>query len=182
MDKKISVKEMMDETRKMNTQIGDFALNCRMPLQYRPAMPLFGKCGGKVFLTIPFNYYKITGVSDKTEVYPVRYAVTITLPDKTPVKFEDLSMSETFQTADLTKPVGYFRHDSIKDLSAVEYRELEEELYMLYNKKIEKLLSGGEENPEEERKFSGILRRILPPSLYSQYRALDPDFYYTYLD
>ncbi|MCC8104177.1 MAG: hypothetical protein LIP11_18625 [Clostridiales bacterium] len=182
MERKINIKDLLDATRKWNTRIGDFTLGCQMPLQYRAGMPVFGKRNRRVYLIIPFNYCKITGVVDQTEVYPIRYTITLTLPDGRPVAYEDLSMNTAFGKQDFAKAVGYFRHDSIKNMKAAEYKALEAEIYDLYNQLLEDLLDRGETDAADEKKLSKLLGRYLPPALKPQYRLLDSDFYFTYLD
>ncbi|MCD8111040.1 MAG: hypothetical protein LUE14_13310 [Clostridiales bacterium] len=176
MDKNISVKSLMKELRN-----GDFVLNCRMPMKYTAGFPVFGMKNRKACLTIPFSFYKVTGETDRTEVYPIKYTVTVLLPEGKPAGFEDLEIHPDFKDTDFQKQIGYFRHESIRALNKRDYAAAKEKLYGLYDKMIAALLTGEEADAAEQKEFSELLGRLMPPSLKPQYKLLDEDFYSRYL-
>ncbi|MCC8029668.1 MAG: hypothetical protein LIO75_07740 [Lachnospiraceae bacterium] len=176
MDKNISVKSLMKEIRN-----GEFVLNCRMPMKYTAGFPVFGMKNKKACLTIPFSFYKVTGETDRTEVYPIRYTVTVLLPEGKPAAFEDLETNPAFADVDFSEKIGYFRHESIRNLNKREYAAEEAKLYGLYDKMVAALLNGEEAGAADQKEFSELLGRLMPPSLKPQYKLLDENFYSRYL-
>ena len=118
----------------------DFILNCDIPLGYVAGLPIVQvKNNGSLCLVIPYLKYKITGPVDKTLVFPIKYTVTVKLPEERIVQFSDISVTAGYKTLDFSKPVGLFRHDSIKHLSKGEYRAKREELLSFYDKFLNSL-------------------------------------------
>ena len=159
----------------------EFTLNCRMPLGYSSGLPILQIKNDCLCLTIPYLKYKVTGIVDKTLVYPIRYAITVELPENTVVGFSDLSFSKSFQKVDFNKPVGFFRHDSIKDLGKAAYKEKRAELLGLYSKLADSLIYGTEFTDEDNANMKALLKLLVEPSQYPIYRVLDRDFYNRFL-
>ena len=77
MEKKISVQQILNELK-----TSQLLLNCLMPLGYVPGLPILQIRNDQLCLMIPYLRYKVTGVADKTQVYPIRFALTLVLPEK----------------------------------------------------------------------------------------------------
>lgn len=184
--------------RKVKTS--DF-VSKNIPLEYTPGFPVVRTVNENTFLIIPFLKYNVTGVIDKTEVYPIRYVLTynlkqnndlktVELPEKISsqlltegkmIRFEDLYFDERFADLQFDKPVGLFRHKAIKDLDKKAYNEKRSELFDLYNLMINEKLYGAEFQLEEHIKYKNLLRLLSEPSLKYMYKMIDEKFYDKYL-
>lgn len=176
MENQISIRSIIKKTKTI-----PFVLGCNMEMGYGPGLPMLQIRSGNLCLLIPYLKYKTTGKVDRTLVYPIRYTVCVRLPDGKPVGFEDLTCDPRFELTDLSKPVGLFRHESIKNLSKKEYSLKEKQLYELYDKVANMLLYDAPYNEEDEAAMSGLLRLLITPELLPMYRALDRSFYDKYL-
>ena len=164
-----------------NIKTSEFTLNCKMPMGYSSALPILQIRNDCLCLTIPYLKYKVTGVVDKTLVFPIRYTITVELPENNVIGFSDLSFNKSFGKVDFNKPIGYFRHESIKDLDKNEYKAKRAELLALYSKLADSLLYGTEFTEEDNTQMKALLQLLVEPSLYPIYRVLDRDFYNRFL-
>jgi len=138
MNKTFDIAEFLKKVK-----ISDFATR-NIPMEYSPGFPVVHTENENTFLIVPFLKYKITGVIDKTEVYPIRYVLTYYLKgnksanddiksDNQPskisarilhegklIRFEDLQYNKKFADLQFDKPVGLFRHESIKKFNKKE--------------------------------------------------------------
>lgn len=174
--KNISVENIIKQIK-----TSDFTLNCRMPMGYSSGLPILQIKNDCLCLTIPYLKYKITGVVDKTLVYPIRYTISVELPENNVIGFADLAFNKSFEKVDFNKPIGFFRHESIKNLSKNEYKEKRTRLLSLYGKLADSLLFGTEFTEEDENDMRGLLKLLVEPSLYPIYNVLDRDFYNRFL-
>lgn len=177
MEKKTDIKEILKEMR-----TSPFVLGCGMELGSAQGLPILSVRAGRLCLTAPYLRYKMTGKPDGTLVYPIRYTVTLTLPDRAPAAFEDLKYNAAFRQVDFSRPVGTFRHDAVKRYGKDEYFALKDELLELYGKTADMLLYGGAYAPEDERRMAELLSLLVEPSLKPIYRLLDRDFYEKYME
>lgn len=164
-----------------NFKMEEFFLSCNVPMEYTAGLPILRIKNEKLCLVVPFLKYKITGVVDKTLVYPIRYVFEVTLPDMNCVGYQDLAVDPKFVRVDFEKPIGLFRHDAVKNYSQREYNELRDKLFSMYDKMIEALLEDKEYSEEDDKNFEELLKIMIEPSLKPIYKALDEDFYYKYL-
>lgn len=176
MENKISVKDVLKELK-----TSAFVLNCEMPMGYTAGLPILQIRNEQLCLLAPFLKYRVTGQVDKTLVYPIRYTVTVVLPEKKVVDYSDLSFQAQYQNVDFTAPVGLFRHEAVKNLTKQEYQQLREELLEQYDKVANALLYGSDYCAEDEQRMRQLLRTLVEPSLLPIYKALDEDFYAKYL-
>lgn len=177
MEKTISVKEVLKNLKK-----NEFIMNIRMPMGYAPGLPILQIRNNYLCMLVPYFKTHMTGEVDKTRVFPIRYAITLELPEEKIIKYEDLSFHPAFEKVDFSRPVGYFRHDAIKQYNKKQYMEKKEELLSLYSKVANKLLFGSELIREDEERMKELLQILIEPSLLPQYRVMDKDFYHKYLD
>lgn len=159
----------------------DFVLSCQMPVGYVYGYPILQIRNGSLCMKIPFLKYKITGKPDKTLVYPIRYAVTMEIPEERFVEYIDFAYDDRFVDVDFEKAVGLFRHESIKSLNKKEYNAKRTELFGLYDKLAASLLYGEEFTAEDNAKMKCMLQMLVEPSLLPIYKVLDKDFYEKYL-
>lgn len=150
-------------------------------LGYVPGLPILTIQNGNLCMKVPYIKYKITGETDKTLVYPVRYVYTVSLPEGNIVGFEDLMFNKTFARVDFGTPVGLFRHDAIKSLNKKAYAKLRSVLYSEYDRIIRHLANGDAYTVDDEKHFKALFNIILEPSLIPFYSALDPDFANRYI-
>lgn len=176
MEKTISLNKIIKDIHN-----SDFVFNCPIPLEYKSGIPVLKIVNSKLCLVLPFLRYKITGEVDKTQVFPIKYAVTVSLPDMKFVGFEDFAYDSNFGDVDFSEPVGLFRHESIKQFTKQEYAAKREELYSLYEKIIASLLFGNEFTENDDAQFSSLMHILLEPSLKPFYKLIDCDFYNKYI-
>ena len=177
MAEKINIEEILKEIR-----TGDFILNCKLPMGYTCGYPTLKIQNGTLCLVIPFLKYKVTGKQDKTLVYPIRYTVTVSLPNNRIVGFEDLCMNPVFANVDFNNAIGYFRHESVKKYNRKEYFEKKKELFSLYSKMAQAIIFGSDYTEDDDNEFFELLNIMLEPSQRKIYKVLDLDFYNKYLD
>lgn len=176
MENKMSIQNII-----RNFKTSDFMLSCQLPMGYVAGYPVLQIKNGSLCLLIPFLKYKGTGKVDKTLVYPIRYTVCMELPEEKVVSYSDLAYAKCFEKVDFTRPIGLFRHESIKNLNKAQYKEKRTELYDMYDKLAESLVYGAEFTQEDDEKMKELLRMMIEPSQYQIYRVLDQEFYNKYL-
>lgn len=176
MDSKILIEKIIKEIK-----TSDFVLNCKMPMGYSAGLPVLQIKNGSLCLMIPYLKYKVTGEVDKTLVFPIRYTVSLELPEQNIIGFSDLAYDKNFERLDFAKPVGLFRHDSIKNFTKTEYQSKRSELFVLYNKLANALVYGEEFIATDDIKMRELLKLLVEPSLYPMYKVLYKDFYNKYL-
>lgn len=176
MDKKISVSAILKELK-----TDGFVLHAGMPMGYLPGLPILEIRNEELCLTIPYLKYKVTGQVDKTLVYPIRFTLTLVLPELRVAEFRDLGYQSAFRKIDFTKPVGLFRHEAVKHLTKQAYQQSREELLGCYDKVIAALLYGENYTQEDEARMQELLQMMVEPSLLPIYKELNADFYFKYL-
>ncbi len=177
MSKKIDIKSVINTLKTSN-----FLFECAMPLGYTAGLPVLQIVNDRLCLKIPYLKYKVTGEVDKTLVYPIRYVVTVLLPEGSIVGFEDLTMNDRFKNVHFYNPVGLFRHEAVKSFSKKEYNEKRDELMGMYDKVANALVYGDDYTEEDDNKFSELLKIMVEPSVLPIYKAIDRDFYDKYLN
>lgn len=176
MDKKISVKALVREVK-----TSPFLLYCELPMGYVEGLPILQIRNNQLCLVIPFLKYQVTGKVDQTLVYPIRYTVTVLLPEGKIMGYQDLGLTPQFAKVDFTKPVGIFRHEAIKQWGKQEYAAKRDELFGMYDKVVSALLYGTEYTEEDETAMRQLLQTMVEPSQLPIYKVLDEDFYDKYL-
>ena len=174
--KNVSIENIIRELK-----TSEFTLNCRMPMGYSSGFPILQIKNDSLCLTIPYLKYKVTGVVDKTLVFPIKYTISVELPENNVVGFADLSFNRAFEKVDFNRPIGFFRHESIKNLDKNEYKEKRAELMGLYSKLADSLLYGTAFTKEDDDKMRALLKLLVEPSQYPIYKTLDKDFYNRFL-
>lgn len=172
---KINISKFLKEAKTSTFQSG-----CRMPMGYTAGLPIISAKCGKVCLKVPFLRYKVTGVVDKTLVFPIKYVLSYSMPNMFPIGFADLDFNVIFRKVDFTKPIGYFRHDAIKTLSKSEYESKRKELMAMYDELANALINN--EAFKKEAEFKALLNMLIEPSLKPIYKVLDKEFYNKYLN
>ncbi len=152
-----------------------------VPLGYVPNLPIITSVKGELCACVPLMRYKVTGVVDKTLVYPVRYVFTVTIPECKVISFEDLAFDSAFVNVDFTKPVGTFRHEAVKNLNKEEYAALRSRLFAEYDKMLDFLVNNAEYSDADKQSFKTLLNQVLEPSLKPFYHAIDKNFFLRFL-
>lgn len=147
-----------------------------IPLGYVPNLPIVTSAGGELCMRVPLMRYKVTGVVDKTLVYPVKYVFTVTIPECTIIKFEDLSYNGKFVNVNFLKPIGTFRHEAVKAMNKEEYAALRTKLFAEYDKMIDFLANNAEYTESDKQTFMTLINQVLEPSLKPIYYAIDNSF------
>lgn len=175
-EKRISVSQIRRELK-----TSGFFLNCELPMAYTAGIPILQIQNGSLCLTFPFLKYKTTGEVDQTQVFPIRYLISLELPTKKVVRFEDLEYNGAFGDVDFDCPAGLFRHEAIRQYDKEQYRALYEELMECYSRVADFLVYGLDYEPEEESRMRRLLQLLVEPFLLPAYELLDRDFYNKYL-
>ena len=152
MKEKFSIEKFLNEFKNSK------AVQAIVPMGYVPNLPIITSVNGELCMRVPMMKYKVTGVVDKTLVYPVKYVYTVTIPDGNVINFENLAYNGAFVNVDFSKPVGTFRHEAVKDMNKAEYGALRSSLFAEYDKMIDFLANNAE------------------PSLKPFYHAIDNNF------
>ncbi len=152
------------------------AVQAIVPHGYVPNLPIVTSVNGELCLRVPLMRYKVTGVVDNTLVYPVKYVITVTIPQGTIINYEDLTYNGAFVDVDFNNPVGIFRHDAVKNLNKEEYAALRSKLFVEYDKMIDFLANNAEYTEANKQAFMSLLNQVLEPSLKPLYHAIDNSF------
>ena len=177
MKNRISISEVI---KKIKTR--GFFLNCEMPLGYTAGFPVLQIKNDNLCLLVPYVRYQTTGEVDKTLVFPIRYTICLELPTEKIVGFENLEYNPAFKKIDFMKPVGYFRHESIKCYNKKQYRDLYGELMEQYDKVANSLLYGTEYSASDEKRMCELIQLLVEPSLAPIYSVMDADLYQKYFE
>ena len=148
-----------------------------LPLGYVSGYPVVTVKNGRVCAVVPFLRYRITGEKDKTQVFPICYLFTYAVKDQVIVSVEDLRENKAFEGVDFARPIGYFRHEAIQDLTKEEYREKQQELYALYDSFIAALIDGEKYPVQSLKKAQELFGLLVEPCLKPFYETLYPNFY-----
>lgn len=171
----MNIRDILNELKKSK-----FFMGSHIPLGYTFGYPILQIKNDRLCLLIPFLKYKMTGEKDKTQVYPIRYIMTLVLPESRPVEFADLALRPEFEKVDFGLPIGYFRHEAIQHLDKYEYAAAKDELYACYDKVIDALLNGSDYGEQDECRMKELIQMLTEPCQMPIYKALDEDFYNKY--
>lgn len=164
-----------------NLKTSEFFLQCRIPMGYSSGFPILQIKNGSLCVTVPYLKYRTTGEVDKTLVFPIRYGISLELLTEKVIGFEDYEYKSSFVNIDFDKPVGYFRHDAVKQYNKTQYKQLRRELMGEYDKVANVLLGNAAYNIADEKRMAELLQLLAEPSLLPFYRVIDADFYNKYL-
>jgi hypothetical protein len=151
-----------------------------IPMEMGMGWPILSIRNNELCVTVPF-YRAIRKPQDNTLLYPLAYTITALWPKGTVVAFQNLKFSSAFNKVDFSKPIGTFRHDSIKHLNKEQYEQKVDELFDLYDKFIKGIQTNEPFAGENELKFKEILSMLMEPSHKPMYMALDHSFFQTFL-
>lgn len=153
-----------------------FILHSNITMGYVPGLPILSIMNGNLCIRVPYLKYKVTGEIDKTCVYPIKFVVTISIPEGVIIGIEDLSYNNLFCNIEFNSPIGLFRHDAIKKCNKETYQNLRKELYIEYDKIVGYLINQENYNQDDEKRFKSLFNMIVEPSLFPFYKAIDSDF------
>ena len=159
----------------------EFLLNSSIPMGYTPGIPMLSLRNGEPCLVIPFLKYQMTGEIDKTRVFAPRFVVTVTMNEGKVVKYEDLMYDSRFEEIDFRKPVGLFRHSSIRQLKKDDYNKVRSEIYTLLDALSDSMTGKMEFDEMDAMKFNKLFSVLLEPSMKPFYHAIDKSFFETYI-
>lgn len=177
MNNVISVNELIKKVR-----TGNFLQECLLPMGYAEGYPIVRQCKGEGYLVIPFLRYQLTGKVDKTLVYPIRAAITVRARDGKIVGYQDLTADCRFTKVDFNKPIGLFRHESIRSWNKQMFLENKKKLFELYDSLLAAIAEGKPQSAEESEQMAQLLQTMVEPCQLPIYQALDGKFYECYLD
>lgn len=138
-------------------------------------------CNGGPCLVIPFLKYQLTGEIDKTRVFAPRFVVTVVVNDGKVVKYEDLMYDSRFEEVDFRKPVGLFRHSSVRHLKKEDYNKMRNEIYALLDALSDSMIGKMEFDEMDAMKLNKLFSVLLEPSMKPFYHAIDKTFFETYI-
>lgn len=159
----------------------DFLLNSNIPMGYTPGIPMLSLRNGEPCLVIPFLKYQMTGEVDKTRVFAPRFVITVVMNGGKVVKYEDLMYDSRFEEVDFRKPVGLFRHSSIRHLKKNDYNKMRNDIYELLDALSDSMTGKMEFDEMDEIKLKKLFSVLLEPSMKPFYHAIDKTFFETYI-
>lgn len=137
--------------------------------------PCIHTVGKTLCMTIP--YYSRSATCEKIALYPIYCSVTfpVTNPDRL-MDFTVYPYQKTWSDIDFTKPVGYFKHPALNDVTTkTEYKELCMRLYGYFDKMVLAVMN---KKPfDEEQEMIELFSKLMEPGLYPQYLRLNKKFY-----
>ena len=194
--KKFSTRAFIKDLNK-----NEFIKVCGVPLESKAFYPTIGTKDGKVFITVPFA--KTKTVNEKTKgikgVFPFDTLVTFKLncvtkaipgfEDKielgyvsaTPVKFEALYYSKSYEKVDFKKPIDVFPHKALVEIGQDEYKQKVEKIYDAYDLVINDLLGIEKSAGIDKVEFKQLIDVLVAPRVKLLYKLVDEDFYKNYL-
>lgn len=147
-----------------------------IPMEMGMGWPILSIRNKKLCVTVPF-YQAVVHSDDQTLLFPIAYTMAVLWPNGVIVEYKNLRFDSKYQDIDFSKPVGTFRHDTIKHLNKSQYIEKRNELYKLYDELITCLFSHEPLAEDSEKKFKETLGLLMEPSLKPFYQAIDIQFY-----
>ena len=152
-----------------------------IPIGFGAGLPILSIKNEQLLISIPYFRVQLTGVQDKTQIFPVQFVTTVTYPSCSIISFSNLAFCSDFSEVDFGMPVGLFRHKAIITLNHGEYEEKRRDLLDLYDHLIFALFNSEEPSYELINKFTIAINIMIEPSLKPFYRRLDVDFYNKFL-
>lgn len=152
-----------------------------IPMQLNVGWPVLSIRDKNLCVCIPF-FRSVLNTGDNTLIYPITYTITATWNKGTVVEFKNLRFDSTFQRVDFSKPVGKFRHDAVKHLNGLQYKEKRQRLFELYDKLIDCIYQDVPFEGEDKTEFKQILQMLMEPSLKPFYKALGAKFYNSFIE
>jgi len=159
----------------------EFLLNSNIPMGYTPGIPMLSLRNGEPCLVIPFLKYQMTGEIDKTRVFAPRFVVTVVMNEGKVVKYEDLMYDSRFEEVDFRKPVGLFRHASIRHLKKEDYNKMRKDIYAMLDALSDSMMGKIEFDEMDSMKFNKLFSVLLEPSMKPFYHTIDKNFFETYI-
>ena len=151
-----------------------------IPMGLGMGFPMLNIVDDQLLVSV-FYYRSVIRPDDKTLLMPPEYIVTFDYPSGKLISFETLRLDARFAKVVFEKPIGLFRHDAIKDLTFVEYKEKKDVLYNTLNKLIASLGEEGNFTEEDEQELSNLYSVLTEPALHPFYKLLSPKFFARYI-
>lgn len=175
----------MDNSKLISTLLSELKnsphVHSLIPMGYVPGLPILTIKNDYLCAVIPFLRYKVTGETDKTLVFPIRFLIEYALPQKQIIQFKDFFYDSAFAKVDFGKACGCFRHEAVRNLDRNQYAELKNKVLSDYDKVAQTLIENSEYNVNDEIKMIKHLSMIIEPSLLPIYEFIDSLFYNKYL-
>lgn len=152
-----------------------------IPMELGTALPLLSIRNNQLCVTLPF-FRAMTQPEDKTLLYPFVYTITAAWPNGNIIEFKNLRFEKAYKNVEFSKPVGTFRHEAIKHLNKARYKEMKDELFLLYDELIINICSNEPENEALEMDLKALLALLVEPSLKPFYEATDKKFYHKFME
>lgn len=181
----MEIENLNNETSSLTALYKDISrrpeVRALIPMGYTPGMPILSVRNDQLIAIIPFLRYKITGETDRTLIFPIRYVMEYLVPENQPVGFADLALTPLFADENFDKVIGFFRHEAVRHLDCNQYRQLRHNTVALYDKLIKSLTTDAPYTPADDVCLINNLKMIVEPSVAPYYKRLDSDFYNRYL-
>lgn len=152
-----------------------------IPTGFGAGLPMLSIRNEQLLISIPYFRSQLTGVQDKTQIFPIQFLISVVYPSCSIISFSNLAYCDDFSEVEFSKPVGLFRHKAIRSLNHGEYDQKRNELLALYDQIIHALFKSEEPKHELIHNFTIHLNTIIEPSLKPFYKRLDLDFYNKFL-
>ena len=118
----LSIQEFL---KKINT---GSAVRENVPMGLGMGFPVLNITGDRLLVSV--FYYR---PNDQTLLMPPEYKLTLDYPSGKLISFENLRLDPRYAKVNFDKPVGKFRHETIKHLDRDGYKKAKEDLYVHYS-------------------------------------------------
>ncbi len=165
----ISVKKLIDDFNH-----SDFRMKS-IPQEMVPGWPCLEKIGKTICLTLPFFSRRMED-DGRVALFPIWCSVTVPIgnPDRI-LDFTIYPMSKKWSDTNYEKPVGYFKHEALKDVTKTEYISMRDELYGYIDEMAKAVYNGV---PFKNAKAaSELFKKLMEPGLYPYYLRINQKFY-----
>lgn len=145
-----------------------------IPQELVSGWPCIQKIGRTLCITIP--YYARSVEEGKVALFPLYCSVTFPLGNRN--RLMDFTLypnQKDWRDIDYTRPVGYFKHEALKDVGTKEeYQALCRELYSCYDQMVTAIRN---EKPYDGEEMTALFTKLMEPGHFPQYLRINRKFY-----
>lgn len=148
-----------------------------IPAELVSGWPSVRLIGRTLCLTVPYFNRRYLKDQERVALFPLYCSVTF--PVGNPNRIVDFTIyanSRDWQELDYTRPVGYFKHEALSDVTTkAEYTALCRSLYDCYDAMVDAIIDKKPFAREEE--MIRLFTKLMEPGHYSQYLKINKKFY-----
>ena len=148
-----------------------------LPMELRCGWPAITQRNNEICVVLSF-YRAEPAKEKKISIYPLCQSLILRWKDAKLISYRNLNYEKEFAGMDFTKPVGYFRHEAIKDWDKQTYMQNRKQLFTYYDRLIQCIATRGAF--EEKEEMAALLGIMMEPAQYPMYLKMAPKFFGAY--